>query len=107
MNVYLRCWNVYYLSVSICMQELTDTHSYLSENVFTAAIKGEALLIKSHIVSSTIDRTGSITLVSRALPLPVFTSAVNGLDGIRLITNDMRFCLYCTCQSQMEVKPKN
>lgn len=77
------------LFVCLYLHATTDTHSYLSENIFTAAIKGEALLIKSHVVSSTIDRTGSITLVSRALPLPVFTSAEN------------RFV--CTCQSQMEV----
>lgn len=52
-------------------------HSYLSENIFTVAIKRETLLIKSHVVSIPIDRAGSITRVGSALPLPVFTSAVN------------------------------
>lgn len=52
-------------------------HFYLSENVFTVAIKGEALLVKSHVVSIPIDRAGSVTLVGSALPLPVLTSAVN------------------------------
>lgn len=61
-------------------------HSYLSENVFTVAIKGEALPIKGHVVSSTIDRAGSITLIGRADPFSIFTSAVNrcSIDGIRL-----------------------
>lgn len=64
--------------------------SYLSENAFTTAIKGVALLIKSHVVSSAIDRAGSITLFGRALPLHVFTSAVNryALDCFRLIIKD-------------------
>lgn len=56
----------------------TCLNSYLSENVFATAIKGEALLIKSHVVSSTVDGAGSITLVGSALPLHVFTSAVIG-----------------------------
>lgn len=71
-------------------------HSYLSENVFTGAIEGEALLVKSHVVSGTVDRAGSITLVGGALPLNAFTGAVNRsrVDDIRFITEDLPVCLY-------------
>lgn len=72
-----------------------SVHSYLSENIFTVAIKIEALLIKSHVVSIPIDRASYITLVVSALPLPVFTSAVKIQIWYR--SNDIRLeqaCIY-------------
>lgn len=87
------------LRLKTCVSKYTTlwfcVHSYLSENIFTAAIKDEALLIKSHVVSSAIDGAGSITLAGSALPLPVFTSAVNGyaLDNIMLTIKDHLLCL--------------
>lgn len=69
-------------------------YSHLSKNVFTVAIKVEALLIKCHVVSSTINRAGSITLVGSALPFPICTSAVNTYrwDNTGLTIKDI--CLY-------------